>query len=174
MSYRSKFNPDYAKVYPNVDIQPEVLTAMRKSDRERRRIEYDLKNGKPIYVNNTTGKKTDKHDPDRIETDSEQGRETSLETYLALGEKSISNIVDEYANPLYLLIEKERYRELHHYLSQLAPEDQDLINALFFQEMTETEYARKIGKTQQAVNKAKIRILAKLKKYFLKKLNFWL
>jgi RNA polymerase sigma factor (sigma-70 family) len=164
MSYRSKYNPDYAKLYPGVEMLPKMLEAVRKSDREQRRIEYDLKHGKPIYYNNTTGKKTDRHDSDRVEIDEEPGREVSLEQYLELGEKAVDGIVDEFANPLYLLLKREKYRELYRCLAQLAPEDQKLIDALFYRDMSETEYARTIGRTQQAVSKAKIRILAKLKK----------
>jgi DNA-directed RNA polymerase specialized sigma24 family protein len=165
MSYRSKYNPDYAKLYPGVEMSPEMLAAAKKYDRERRRIEYDLKRGAPIYYNNTTGKKTDRYDPDRIEIDEEQGRETSLDALLESGEKAVDALVDEYANPLGLLLKKEKYRQLHRCIALLTFEERRLLDALFWQELPEAEYAKLKGCKQPSVNQMKHRIFAKLRKF---------
>ncbi|MDR2558625.1 MAG: hypothetical protein LBC86_03645 [Oscillospiraceae bacterium] len=166
MSCFKKYNPNYGNLYPNVAIPEEVLKALRKSDRRLRYYEYDIKCGKPVYFNNTTCTRTDKRDLDRIEAESEQGVETSLDAYLELGEKSISSIINEYANPLYVLLKKEEARELYRCLGLLKPKEIKLINALFFKNMTETEYANVIGRSQSSVNEMKHRILSKLRANF--------
>ena len=56
-------------------------------------------------------------------------------------------------------------QSLHNILGLLTPDEYRLIYALFFQEMSEEAYGRKIGISQQAVHKCKIRILKKLKNF---------
>lgn len=46
----------------------------------------------------------------------------------------------------------------------LAPEEQALIRALFFEEKTERQYAEELGVYRNAVHVRKTRILKKLKK----------
>ncbi|MCL2842176.1 MAG: sigma-70 family RNA polymerase sigma factor [Oscillospiraceae bacterium] len=53
--------------------------------------------------------------------------------------------------------------ELHEALDKLPESERNLIHALFFQDMTEQEYADSLGIKQQSVNERKLRILAKLK-----------
>ena len=43
MSYTNTYYPDYEKMYPGVKITPEVLAALRASDRQMRRFENELK-----------------------------------------------------------------------------------------------------------------------------------
>ena len=43
MSYTNTYYPDYEKMYPGVKITPEVLAALRASDRQMRRFESELK-----------------------------------------------------------------------------------------------------------------------------------
>lgn len=43
MSYANKYYPDYKKLYPGVEITPEVLATLRASDRQMRRFEEELK-----------------------------------------------------------------------------------------------------------------------------------
>ena len=49
---------------------------------------------------------------------------------------------------------------------QLTKEERDLIYALFFDEKTESEVAKSLGVSQQAIHKRKNRILKKLKNFF--------
>ena len=58
--------------------------------------------------------------------------------------------------------------QVHEALAQLTEKDRQLIEALFFQELTERDAAAILGISQPAVHKQKIRILRKLK-IFLKK-----
>lgn len=53
---------------------------------------------------------------------------------------------------------------LYSALETLAEEEQALLDALFYEGMTEREYADSIGVSQQAVNKRRRKLLAKLRK----------
>jgi len=57
---------------------------------------------------------------------------------------------------------------LYSCLDLLDSGERELISALFFEGLTEREYAGKLSITQKAVNKRKHKVLAKLKKLFLK------
>jgi len=133
------YRPDYSTLYPKVTIPSAVLTALRKADRVEFHFEYEIKNGKPIYCNSATGKRTDNHDPDRIKADAEKPREVSLDEYLEKGETILAGMIDNYADPLHLLLQKELYRELYRCLRALKPHEQKLIYALFFVDITECE-----------------------------------
>ena len=43
MSKRDKYTPDYRKLYPGVEIAPEVLRVLTGSDRKMKYCEFDLK-----------------------------------------------------------------------------------------------------------------------------------
>ena len=62
MSYANKYYPDYKKLYPGVEITPEVLATLRASDRQMRRFEEELK-AKGFEVDNE--KQTAKFIPSR-------------------------------------------------------------------------------------------------------------
>ena len=42
MSYTNKYYPAYKKLYPGVEITPEILAVLRASDRQMRRFEEEL------------------------------------------------------------------------------------------------------------------------------------
>ena len=63
-------------------------------------------------------------------------------------------------------LEEAVRQSLHNILGLLTPDEYRLLYALFFQEMTEEAYGRKIGVSRQAVHKRKIRILKKIKNFF--------
>ena len=63
-------------------------------------------------------------------------------------------------------LEESVRQSLHNILGLLTPDEYHLIYALFFQGLSEEAYGRKIGASQQAVHKRKIRILKKIKKFF--------
>ena len=54
-------------------------------------------------------------------------------------------------------------QELRQCLAQLPLEEQNLIRALYFEELTEREYAKQINIPQKAVNKRRHKILSKLR-----------
>lgn len=49
------------------------------------------------------------------------------------------------------------------YLGMLPPQDMELIQALYFECMTEREYAQQIGISQKGVNKRRQKVLDKLR-----------
>ena len=65
-----------------------------------------------------------------------------------------------------VVIRKLAVDKLHTALMQLTKEERDFICALFFDEKTESEVAKGLGVSQQAVHKRKSRILKKLKNFF--------
>lgn len=63
------------------------------------------------------------------------------------------------------LIEKEERDMLYDALLLLNERDRELIEELYFNEMTERELAEKLGIRHQNIHKRKMRILRDLKKY---------
>lgn len=53
--------------------------------------------------------------------------------------------------------------QLHQCIAQLSETEQRLIQALFFEERTEREYAKALGISQKAVNKRKKQVIEKLR-----------
>ena len=51
-------------------------------------------------------------------------------------------------------------------LAQLTKEEYELIQALYYENISEREYAAKLGLSQRGLNKRRHRALAKLKKSF--------
>ena len=50
-------------------------------------------------------------------------------------------------------------------LMQLTAEDRQLVHAIYFEGMTEREYAKQAGISQPAIHKRLTKVLAKIKKY---------
>ena len=65
-----------------------------------------------------------------------------------------------------VVIRKLAVDKLHTALMQLTKEERDFISVLFFDEKTESDVAKCLGVSQQAVHKRKNRILKKLKNFF--------
>lgn len=53
--------------------------------------------------------------------------------------------------------------KLHHQLAMLSAQDMELIQALYFECLTEREYAQRIGISQKGVNKRRQKVLEKLR-----------
>jgi DNA-directed RNA polymerase specialized sigma24 family protein len=146
-------------------MSPEQLNAARKSDRKMKYLEYDLKHGKPIYRNYETGAICGRSDPKATIADETPGREMSLDVLLESGEKAVGQIVDEYGNPLIVLLKLEKYANLHRCLAMLAPDERKLIDAMFWQDMTDAQYAAQIGVPRRTVNYRRHCVLYKLRKF---------
>ena len=58
--------------------------------------------------------------------------------------------------------------EVQRAFAELSDQERELINALYYEQLTQSEYAARIGVTQQYVSKIKKKILEKLK-FFLEK-----
>ena len=68
-----------------------------------------------------------------------------------------------------VVVERFDMRTFYDLLDLLSPKDRALIQALFFENITEREYSQKTGLPQKTINDRKHRILGKLKN-FLRKL----
>ena len=149
MSYTNTYYPDYEKMYPGVKLTPEVLAALRVSDRKMRRFERELK---------TEG----------FEADNEKqfvrfipSREDSYER---LVEEECLQFADEEMSVEDTVEYREMIRYLYQALAKLEAAEQALIRADFFLMKTETECAKAAGISQPGYRKRRDRILKKLRK----------
>jgi len=147
MSKKIKFRPDYARLYPGVDIPADVLDFLEKSDMRMEYKESHRKRGRVVK------------DADGNITAVLPSLEDSYERLL---EADVQFLSDE-LTPEQHIEAQEEVDELYCCLDLLNGDERALIDALFFKGLTEQEYALKIGITQQAVNKRKQKILAMLK-----------
>ena len=119
-----------------VEVTPEVYGEYYRMNRYARyQEERDRSHGKTLYSN--------------------------LDSNEMLGEELISDqsaLSTEDADIAHILSEK-----LHRCLEMLPDGERDLIQALYFDGLTEREYAIRIGVSQNTVNKRRHRILARLK-----------
>ena len=119
-----------------VEVTKEVYCAYYRTERHARTLdEKDVRNGKVSY--------------------------SDLDTEDILGEEMVPDLDAESVEDT--AIGNGLLQELHQCLSQLPLEEQKLIHALYFQELTEREYARQIKLSQKAVNKRRHKILRKLR-----------
>ena len=133
-----------------VEVTDEVYAAYMQSDRKMRYFENDLKTerfvlGKEGQVVQIIPSREDSLD--RLMDENAQ--------QFSGGEESVENIV----------LHKLEVDKLHTALAMLTSEEQALIQALFFEEHTESELAVKLGIPQPAVYKRKMKILKKLKSF---------
>ncbi|MDE8082524.1 sigma-70 family RNA polymerase sigma factor [Erysipelothrix rhusiopathiae] len=61
------------------------------------------------------------------------------------------------------VLKMERYEELYQSINSLTDDEKDLIIALYFKELTQTEYAQAIGVTKQSISKKHEKIINKLR-----------
>lgn len=72
-------------------------------------------------------------------------------------------LVDNKSDVHQIVEEKLLVDKLHHALDMLTEEENKIIQALFFEELTERQYATEQGVSQTTIHKKKQRILKKLK-----------
>lgn len=133
-----------------VEVTDEVYTAYMQSDRKMRYFENDLKTERFVL-----------------------GKGGQVVQIIPSREDSLDRLMDENAQQFSdneesveaMVFRKMEVEQLHTALSMLLPEEQELIRALFFEEHTESEVAIKLGISQPAVYKRKMKILKKLKNF---------
>lgn len=91
----------------------------------------------------------------------ETRRHCSLEAY---GEKHTELVSD--VDAMGSLLGPDLPDDVAEALDQLKPEQRELIQALFFDEMSNEEYARRCGVTPGAISQRKATTLKKIKKFF--------
>ena len=126
-----------------VEVTEEVYDAYMKGDRKMRYFEADLKTERVVL--------------------NEQGH---IEKIVPSREDSLDRLMDDnaaqFSDKLHSVEEtvfrKLSIEQVHEALTNLNEKEWRLIDALFFQEVTEREYAELIGVSQPAVHKQKNRI----------------
>ena len=100
------------------------------------------------------------------------GKEGQVVQIIPSREDSLDRLVDENAQQFSdeqesvesVVLHKLEVDRLHTALSLLTPEERALIQALFFEEKTERQYADELGVYRNAVHVRKMKALKKLKK----------
>ena len=131
-----------------VEVTEEVYRAYMRGDRKIRYFENDLKTERFVL-----GK-----DGQVIQII--PSREDSLDR---LVDENAQQFSDEQESVASVALHKLEVDRLHTALSLLTPEERALIQALFFEERSESELAAALGISQPAVYKRKMKILKKLK-----------
>jgi RNA polymerase sigma factor (sigma-70 family) len=161
-------NAYYEWLTQNEFVTVEHIATLKKLDREEKYYEYDRKRGNPIYRNALTGELIDKADPDKTIVGYTAPLETSLDMLRESGISIEKYEAGNFRNPLEILIRKERSEELHRCIKLLTSDEQELIQALYWEEMTEAEYGKHLGLSRGCIRYRQKLVLAKLKKLLLK------
>ncbi|MEE0709760.1 MAG: sigma-70 family RNA polymerase sigma factor [Gemmiger sp.] len=118
--------PEYGQY---VEVTDEVYMAYTQGDRKMRYFENDLKTERFVL-----------------------GKEGQVERVIPSREDSLDRLMDENAQQFpheesveNTVLHKLEVDKLHTALAMLTPEEQALIQALFFEEKTERQYAEELG-----------------------------
>lgn len=138
--------PNYRKMYPTAS--EEVIAVLRQSERRLQYLEYDLKVERFVL------------DETKQVAFFIPSREDSLERLI----DADVQFEDEDTNVEELAIKTVMVAQLKESLELLSFEESEMINALFYQGLTERQYAQSTGIPQKTINDRKMRTLRKLKK----------
>lgn len=148
MAKNDQYHPDYKKLYPEVELRPEILAVLKRSDRKMEYIEVDLKTERFI------------HRP-----------KAKIAVFLPSREDSYDRMLGEdqqFAHsgmtPEETLVHSVELECLRNALELLPDDERRLIRLRYWCALTQEETALKLGMTQQAVSYRERRILQKLKK----------
>ena len=139
------------RIYYNgqfIEVTHEVYTVLIKSDRKIKYFENDLKEEKIIL------------DKKGTVVEIIPSREDSLDRLQDDNERQFADNSDSFEE---IALRNLRYEQLHNAISMLKPDEQALIEALYFNFLTQDDYAKQIGLSQQAVSKKRTKILKKLR-----------
>ena len=133
-----------------VEVTNEVYMAYTQGDRKMRYFENDLKTEQFVL-----------------------GEDGQVVQIIPSREDSLNRLMDENAQQFpddeesveNTVLHKLEVDKLHTAIAMLTSEERDLIQALFFEEKTERQYAEELGVYRNAVHVRKNRVLKKLKKF---------
>ena len=148
MSQRDKYNPDYKKLYPGIEIRPEIMEVLEKSDRKMEYMELDLKTETFVYDADT---KIARFLPSREDS---YDRLLDEDQQFATSEDSVEMVT----------VRKTQIQRLRQVLSLLEPEEAALIHTLYFENVSERQLAKQSGVPLMTINCRKQKILGKLLK----------
>jgi DNA-directed RNA polymerase specialized sigma24 family protein len=135
-----------------VAVREEVYLVYYRSKRRERYFEWDIKTESPVRdcTGNVVGYRP--------------SREDSLDRLLATGIDFVDGTVDVESEAIDAVMAEHLFVALE----MLPVDDRELIDALFYSDggkgMTEFEYAKSLGISQQAVYKRKLRAFAQIRK----------
>ena len=153
MARRDKYHINYEKLYPGIEIPPEVLSVLRKGDRKEEYQEVDLKQERFVY------------DPETKTAYFIPGREDSYERLIEDEKRQFSNEDPTPEEHLIRNIENELLRQA---VALLKEDERKLIHLRFWKDCSQSQTAELLGLSQQVVSYRERNILGKIKK-FLKK-----
>ncbi len=150
MGKRDQYNPDYEKLYPGVEITPEIAKVLKQSDRKMKYMEVEIKHG------------AFRLDPDMRTAAFTPTREDSLDRLL---DEERIDFVSAIPSPEETAVHNDEIDRLCTALKKLTPDEYALIHALFFEGISERAYAARTGKHYMTIHNRKVRIQEKLKKH---------
>lgn len=148
MAKHDQYHPDYQKLYPGVELSPEILSTLKKSDRKMKYIEVDLKSERFVH-----------------------SQKEKIAVFLPSREDSYDRLLEEHrqfihagVTPEDTLMQSVELESLRDALAHLPCEERRLVRLRYWCGCTQEETALKLGLTQQAVSYRERCILQKLKK----------
>ena len=136
MPHYDRYYPDYLKKYPEIERRPEILRELRKSDRKMKYIEDDLKD--EVFV----------EDQQNEIAAFIPSREDSYERLLEEEKRQFSDGSD--LEELVLL--HDDILKLRRALLQLEDDELELIESLYFKELSERQMSLQTGIPQKTIN----------------------
>ena len=158
-NYRKIKNPDGSFTYlikaedKYVPVSKEVYTVYARSERQLEYMALDLKRDRVLQDANGKAVLDQNGQPVMLPE-----REVSLDKLMAEGWDYPSSA----PSPESVVLGRLEISALHQSLSSLAAEERALIEALFFEGLTERAYSEQSGIPQKTVNDRKNRILKKI------------
>ena len=131
-----------------IEVTDEVYDAYMKGDRKMRYFESDLKTERFLMDENGQIRQVI------------PSREDSLDRLM---DDNAEQFADRPESVEDMVLRRISIERLYKALDRLTEKERKLIEALFFEEMTEREVAHSLGISQPAVHKQKNKILKKLK-----------
>ena len=102
---------------------------------------------------------------ERWQEEKKQGHEVVSYDALDNGETVGAEAIQDMESPSMedLAIANEQKERLHYVVAALPKAERELIQAIYFEGISASDYANKVGQTHRGVNKQRKRILSKLK-----------
>ena len=160
-NYRKLENADGSFTYiitvENVDVEvsADVYKVYTSAERKMEYMERDLKRNRILQDANGKAVNDERGHPVTLPE-----REVSLDKLLAAN----WDYPSAEQSPEDAVIERIEIEMLYRGLDCLDDDERDLINALFFEDMTEREYSARSGLPQKTINNRKRKVLEKLRK----------
>ena len=151
MPHYDKYRPNYKRMYPDVQISPEVLRVLRQSDRKMEYMEYDLKS--ETFVQD-------------LENNSAVFSASREDSYERLQEDEQKQFSDTSAEVESKIIHNENLRLLRLALESLAEDEYEIIIGIFYGGLSEPELGKQLKIHHMTVHSRKQRALEKMRKFF--------